>query len=173
MPEVDCYVIRRSFLVPLGLAVLLLIVLLVVSILHGQPLAKLAFLVVFALPLTVLFAASAFRRLQIDASGVTAIRLLGQRRIDYSRITSLEAVRVRNRVFLTLAAGDDEFLIVSNAYARFPELVRALVQVLPETVVTDEARQLADAPPGRHADIVMIWFVIMALVYVLLAQFAS
>jgi RecJ-like exonuclease len=80
-------------------------------------------------------------------------------------------VRVRSRVFLTLAAGDDEFLIISNGYADFPALVRTLVARLPEAVVTEEARQLASSPPVRHADIAMVWFAVVALVYVLIVQF--
>jgi len=143
----------------------------VVSLMHGQPVAKVVFLLVFALPVTVLLVESVCRRLVIDATGVTAIRLFRSRRIDFARVTALEAVRVRSRVFLTLAAGDDEFLIISNGYADFPALVRTLVARLPEAVVTEEARQLASSPPVRHADIAMVWFAVVALVYVLIVQF--
>lgn len=171
MAESRRYVIRRAFVAPLGLVLLLMAALLVVSILHGQPVAKVVFLLVFALPVTVLFVESALRRVEIDATGVTAYRLLRSRRLEFSRVTALETVQVRSRVFLTLAAGDDEFLIVSNGYTDFPELVRTLVAALPETVVTDETRKLAAAPPTRHADVVMVWFMVIALVYVLIAQF--
>ena len=171
MPETSRYVIRRTLVVPLGLLLLLMAALAVVSLMHGQPVAKVVFLVVFALPVTILFVESVFRRLDIDAAGVTAIRLFRSRRIDFARVTALEAVRVRSRVFLTLAAGDDEFLIISNGYADFPALVRTLVARLPEAVVTEEARQLASSPPVRHADIAMVWFAVVALVYVLIVQF--
>lgn len=171
MSEPRSYVIRRAFVVPLGLVLLLMAALLAVSIAHGQPPAKIAFLVFFALPVVVLFAESAFRRLTIDAAGVTARRLFRSRRIDFSRVTALDTVRVRSRVFLTLAAGDDEFLIISNGYADFASLVGTLVAALPESVVAEETQQLAAAPPRRHADVVMVWFMIAALVYVLVAQF--
>lgn len=171
MTDRECYVIRRAFVTPLGLALLLLAGLLAVSVAHGQPAAKLVFLAAFALPLTVLFAASAFRRLEIDATGITAVRLHRRRRIDFAQVTALDVVQVRSRVFLTLSAGDDEFLIVSNAYARFPALLQKLVTALPAGVVTEEARRLVAAPPVRHADLVMVWFVVVALSYVLIAQF--
>jgi hypothetical protein len=171
LPEIRRYVIRRSFLAPLGLALLLIGALVVVSILHGQPAAKVGFLLVFALPLALLFFASAFRRLEFDAVGVTAVRLGRSKRIDFARVTALETVQVRSRVFLTMAAGEDEFLVISNGYANFPELVRLLVAALPATAVTDETRRLAAAPPKRHADVAMAWFAVAALVYVLIAQF--
>ncbi|NJC87285.1 MAG: hypothetical protein FIB02_01950 [Desulfuromonas sp.] len=173
MSETRRYVIRRTFLAPLGLALLLMGALLVVSILHGQPAAKVLFLLVFALPVTVLFVESALRRVEIDATGITVFRLLRSRRLEFSRVTALEAVQVRSRMFITLAAGDDEFLIISNGYADFPELVRTLVAVLPPVAITDEARKLADAPPKGHADLVTVWFMVAALVYVLIAQFRS
>lgn len=173
MPDSRRYVIRRAFLVPLGLLLVLLGALLAVSIQQGQPAAKAAFLLVFAVPVAVLLVESACRWLEVDAAGVTARRLLRSRRIDFAEVTALETVRVRSRVFLTLVAGDEEYLIVSNGYADFPGLVRLLVTVLPETVVTDETRQLAKAPPQRYADVAMAWFAIIALVYVLVAQFRS
>ena len=78
---------------------------------------------------------------------------------------------MRSRVFLTLNAGDDEFLIISNGYADFAELVNILVAALPESAVTAETRQLATAPPVRGADIAMVWFAVAAMIYVLIAQF--
>jgi hypothetical protein len=165
------FVIRRAFVVPLGLVLVLMVALMAVSIQHGQPLAKVLFLLVFAVPVTVVFVESAFRRLEVDAAGVTARRLLRSRRIDFAEVTALESVRVRSRVFLTLVAGDDEYLIISNGYADFPGLIQLLIAALPETVVTDEARQLAAAPPQRYADVAMVWFAVVAMVYVLVAQF--
>lgn len=173
MPETESYVIRRAFVVPLGLVVLLMGALLAVSLMHGQPVAKIAFLLVFALPVTVLFIESVSRRLIVDASGVTAIRLFRSRRIDFADVTALETVQVRSRVFLTLAAGDDDFLIISNGYAGFPALLRRLIGALPASAVTDETRKLATDPPKRYADLIMIWFMLVALAYVLIAQFRA
>jgi hypothetical protein len=171
LSETRRYVIRRAFVAPLGLLLLLMGALLVVSLVQGQPVAKVAFLLVFALPVAALLVASACRRLDIDSTGVTATRPFRSRRIDFARVTSLETVQVRSRVFLTLAAGDDEFLIVSNGYADFPGLVRTLVAALPDGAVTEETRQLAAAPPVRHADIAMVWFAVVAMGYILVAQF--
>lgn len=173
MTESRRFVIRRAFVVPLGLALLLMGALLAVSVLHGQPAAKVVFLLVFALPVTVLFVVSAFCKVVIDANGVTAIRPFRTKRINFAEVTALESVQVRSRVFLTLTAADDEFLIVSNGYADFPDLVRTLIAALPPAVVTDEARQLAANPPSRHGDLVMVWFMVAALVYVLVAQFQA
>ena len=171
MTESATFVIRRAFLVPLGLVILLTAMLMAVSVAHGEPLAKIMFLLVFVLPLTVLFSDSAGRRLTVDATGVTARRLFRTKRMAFAEVTALETVQVRSRVFLTLVAGEDDYLIISNGYARFPDLVRLLVARLPEEAITAETRQLVAVPPQRRADIAMAWFAVVAMGYVLLAQF--
>lgn len=165
------FVIRRAFVASLGLLLLLLLALMAVSLQQGQPLAKVLFLLVFALPVAVLLGASALRRIEVDEEGITSRRPGGSRRILFVAVTALEAVRVRSRVFITLSAGDDNYLIISNGYAGFPELVALLIERLPAAVVEEEVRSLAASPVRRYGDLVTVWFAITAVAYVLLAQF--
>lgn len=173
MEQQKTFVIRHSFVIPLGLLVALTLALLMICLLQGQPLAKAVILAGLLTPLAILFVESAFRRLVIDTTDVTAYRPFRQRRMRFADVTSLEAVRVRSRVFLTLVAGDDDFLIISNSYGDFPVLLDSLIESLPPEVVADETRQLAKQPPLRQADVFTAWFAVLALVYVLLAQFRT
>ena len=173
MEQQKTFVIRRSFVVPIGLLVALTLALLVVCLLQGQPLAKVIILAGLIAPLAILFVESAFRRVVIDATEVTACRPFRQRRMRFADVTSLETVRVRSRVFMTLAAGDDEFLIISNSYGDFPALLDSLIESVPAAAVTDETRQLATQPPLRQADVFTAWFAVVAMAYVLLAQFST
>lgn len=165
------FVIRRAFVIPLALLIALTISLLVVCLVQDQPIAKVVILAGLVLPLIVLLVESAGRRLVIDELGITAIRPFRQRHLAFNAVTSLETVRVRNRVFMTLMAGDDDFLILSNSYSNFPKLVRCLVDAVPEGTVTEETRQLELAPPTRQADVFTAWFAVVALAYVLIVQF--
>jgi hypothetical protein len=115
--EKQTFVIRRTFVLPLGLVVLLTLVLLGVCLIQGQPIAKVIILIGLLLPLAVLFIESALRRVDVSAEGVTAHRLFRQRCIRFADVTSLEAVRVRSRVFITLVAGEDSYLILSAEQA--------------------------------------------------------
>ncbi|MDH3453743.1 MAG: hypothetical protein OEL80_01255 [Desulfuromonadales bacterium] len=171
MNQLRTFVIRRAFVVPMGLLIALTLALLAVCVIQGQPLAKIILLAVMIVPMAVLFVESAFRRIVIAQEGVTAFRPLRQRQILFADVTSLETVQVRSRVFMTLAAGDDDFLIISNSYGDFPALVASLLDAVPEGTVTEETGQMAKQPPLRHADIFTAWFAVIALVYVLLAQF--
>jgi len=167
------FVIRRSFVVPLGLLVALTVALLVVCLLQGQPLAKVIILVGLITPLAILFVESACRKLVIDGTEVTAYRPFRQRRMRFADVTGLETVRVRSRVFMTLVAGDDDFLIISNSYGDFPILLESLIESVPAEAVADETRQLAKQPPLRQADVFTAWFAVIAMAYVLLAQFST
>jgi hypothetical protein len=173
MEQKKTFVIRRSFVVPMGLLLALTVALLIVCLLQGQPLAKVVILGGLIMLMAILFAESAFRRLIVDAKEVTAYRPFRKRRIRFADVTSLETVRVRNRVFMTLVAGDDDFLIISNSYGGFPALLDSLIESVPAGTVTDETRQIAKQPPLRQADVFTAWFAVIALAYVLLAQFRT
>ena len=173
MSQLRTFVIRRAFVVPVGLLAALMVALLVVCILQGQPVAKTILLVFFILPIMMMFVESAFRRLVVARDEITAFRPFRQRQIRFADVTSLETVRVRNRVFMTLSAGDDDFLIISTAYGNFPTLVDLLIAKVPEGTVTEETRELAIKPISRQADIFTAWFAVIALVYVLAAQFKA
>lgn len=173
MTEFMTYKIRRAFVIPMGLLILLTITLLAVAVIQGQPIAKVIILAFLVVPLAVLFIESVFRRIVIDGTGVTAYRPLRQRRVEFAKVTSLESVRVRNRVFLTLSAGDDDFLIISNSYGGFPEMLQRLANAVPQGTVAEETEQLLKQPPLRQADVFTAWFAVIALGYILIAQFKS
>ncbi len=165
------FLIRRTFVVPMALVLFLTAVLLVVCLVQGQAISKVIILAVLIMPLVVLFVETAFRRVVVDQEGVTAFRPFRQRRVLFSDVTELDSVRVRSRVFMTLSAGPDDFLIISNSYQEFPALVEGLIAAIPEGYVTEETQTLAKQPPLRHADVFTAWFAVVALVYVLIAQF--
>jgi hypothetical protein len=165
------FVIRRTFVFPMALVIVLTAVLLVVCLVQGQAMAKVVILAGLIIPLVVIFVETAFRRVVVDQEGVTAFRPFRQRRVMFSDVTELDTVRVRSRVFMTLSAGPDVFLIISNSYQDFSALLEGLIAAVPEGCVTEATQQLAKQPPLRHADVFTVWFAVVALVYVLIAQF--
>ena len=163
------YSIRRSFLFPLGLLLLLTGALFVVCLLRGEPKAKLLILGLFMLPITVLFVESIFRRTMLTEDRVIADKLLRKKEMKYSEMTAVETVSVRKRVFLTLCAGD-EFLIISNAYANFPRLVQSLLARVPAAAVSEETKQMAAAPPVKSTDVISCWLAVALLAFILYIQ---
>ena len=164
------YRIRPSFLLPLGLVVLLCLVLVAIVIIQGQPPVKLLVVACALLPLGYLLVECLARRIEIDAAGLRMIRFGRVRAFAWSEITAVETVRVRQRAFLTINAGE-EFLIIANMYGGFDRLLRSVLERVPPAAVSEETRTLALAPPVKHSDIVILWGLALMMAYLIFAQF--
>jgi len=166
---IENFRIRKAFLLPLGLLLVLTCTLLVVCIVQGQPLAKIIILCLILIPVTVLFSESARRHAQVDEKSLTVFKLFRQKSMEFSEITAVETVLVRKRAYLTLCAGDD-FLILSNAYAEFPKMVGALLRRVPNQAISEETRKMAEAPPVKSTDIISCWLAVVLLGLILYIQ---
>jgi len=167
--EVSRFVIRRSFLIPLGLVLALALCLFAVCLLQGEPPVKIGLLGLIIVPVALLFAESASRRITLGTESITVRKLLRRSEMRFAEMTAVDTVAVRKRVFLTLCAGDD-FLILSNAYADFPGLVRGLLGRAPAEAVSEETRRMAEAPPVKSTDIVTCWLMVALLAFILYSQ---
>lgn len=163
------YRIRKSFLLPLGLIVLLSSILLITALVLQLPKAKVIILGIFLLPALVLFAESSRRRVRITKQGIEVSKLLRNKRMDYTDLTAIDTIQVRKRAFISLSSEQD-FMILSNSYARFGELLRQLVERAPETAVSDETRQLANNPPRKCSDVFSAWLAVAVLILIIFAQ---
>ena len=170
--EVQEFRIRRPFLVPLGLLVVLLMALLLVSLSQGQPRGKVIILTVIIFPVVMLFVESLFRRIAISAHGIVAHKLLRDKRLRFEEVQAVDLVQVRQRAFLTLSREED-FLIISNAYANFPQLVQLLLDKAPANAVSDETRELGQNAPVKSSDIVSCWFGVVLVAFLLYLQFSG
>jgi uncharacterized membrane protein len=164
------YRIRSSFLLPLGLVVLLCLVLAAIVIIQGQPPVKLLVVACALLPLGYLLFECVVRRIETDSVGLRMIRLGRVRAFTWSEITTVETVRVRQRAFLTINAGE-EFLIIANMYAGFDRLLRSVLEQVPAAAISVETRALASAPPVKHSDMVILWGLALMMAYLIYAQF--
>ncbi|WP_303721180.1 hypothetical protein [Malonomonas rubra] len=167
--ETYSYSIRKSFLIPLGLVVILTLILLICCLILNVPLAKTLILGAFTLPVILLFIESCLRRVSIDAAGVQIHRPLRNKRIDYSEMTAIDTVRVRKRAFVSLSSKTD-FIIFSNSYENFGQLLKELLNKAPEKTISDETRQLAANPPEKTSDVFSAWVAVAVLALIIYVQ---
>ena len=166
----ESFRIRRYFLIPLGLLVVLLMALLLTSLAQGQPRAKVIILSVMIFPVVILLVESLFRRIAVSREGVVAHKLLRDKRIRFEEVTAVDLVQVRKRAFVTLSREDD-FLIISNAYTDFPQLVGLLLDRVPPQAVSEETRELGRKAPVKSSDIVSCWLACGLVAFILYLQF--
>lgn len=167
--EPSIYSIRKSFLLPLGLVVLLSVTLLCSALLLGLPPAKVIILCAFLVPVCILFIESSVRRVKIDETSVQVKKLLRSKSIDFSQLTAIDTIQVRKRAFISLSSEND-FLILSNSYGNFGQLLKQLVQKVPTDVVSSETRELAESPPAKCSDVFSAWLAVAVLALIIFVQ---
>lgn len=169
MAEIRQFVVRRTFLLPLGLLLVLCLSLFAVVLVKGEPTGKVIILGCIILPVAFLFLESAFRKTVIGADRIIVYKLLRQKEIRFKDVTSVDTVLVRRRAFITLSAGDD-FLILSNAYANFPAMVKEMLDRIPPPLVSAQTLEMAAAPPNKSTDIVSCWLAVALIALILYIQ---
>lgn len=167
--ETHTFSIRKSFLIPLGLVVVLTLILLIICLFLQVPLAKILILATITLPAILLFAESSWRRIILASDGVQINKLLRSKRISYSDLTAIDTVLVRKRVFLSLSSEAD-FIILSNSYANFGQLLKELLAKAPDRVISEETRQMAINPPEKTSDVFSAWVAVAVLVLIIFVQ---
>lgn len=162
--------IRRTFLLPLGILLILSLLLLATVLIQGQPVVKSVVLGVMIVPISGLFFESFFRRIHFDADKITVFKPFREKSLKFAELTEVETLQVKKRVFLTLSTEAD-FMILSNAYADFPMLVNAILKHSPEQVITEETRLMAVNPPSKSSDIFSCWLAAVLMLIILVLQF--
>ncbi|EAT14244.1 hypothetical protein [Desulfuromonas acetoxidans] len=161
--------IRKAFLFPLGLLAIEIVALLVSCIVLKEPIAKIAILAFMILPVIVLFIECLFRRTTIGEDQIETRKFLRRKIVKIAEITAVETIQVKKRAFVTLCAGDD-FLIISNAYSKFPLMISQLLSYVPAETVSEETSQMAEEPPRKSTDIISCWLAVALMGFILYAQ---
>ena len=161
--------IRKKFIFALGLTSLLLVTLLIVCIIQQEATGKTLILGVIMLPVLAFFIESWRRQLSLTDDAVIACRLFRTKRLPFSEITSVDTVKVRRRVFVSINTEAD-FLIFSNNYDHFDQLISQLQERLPQNVISAETRTLIDESPHKSNDLFSVWLAIVVLILIIYIQ---
>ncbi len=166
------YTIRRPFLIPLGILLLQTLLLFAIVIAQGQPKSKAIILGILFVPVAGLFVESFFRRIVVAADAVISYRPFRQKRLAYDEITAVDTIQVKKRVFMTVST-EEHFVIISNAYADFPALVRELLEKVPPATISEDTAKMAEDPPLKSSDIYSCWFGVALLAIIMILQFVK
>ncbi|PLY03892.1 MAG: hypothetical protein C0622_03835 [Desulfuromonas sp.] len=167
--EPAIYKIRKNFLLPLGLVVLLGCILMISTIYLGLPKAKIIILGAFLIPAFILFVESSLRRVHLFADAIQVDKALRKKRIPYAELTAVDTIQVRKRIFISLSSEND-FLILSNSYGQFGQLVNELIAKVPDEIISAETRNLAAAPPKKCSDVFSAWLAVAVLALIIYVQ---
>jgi hypothetical protein len=151
------YTIRKAFLIPLGLDVVLLFCLLLMSlVMKGDAVEKLV-LTFFSLPALYLFLECFLRRVTVSEEGLF-IRKLGRgKALSWVEITHVGCLILHKKIYLLFTTVKG-FFIISNAFERFSALVEEVVAHVEPEKVEEEVRLQAGCSMRGIPHIVSAWF---------------
>lgn len=156
-------------MIPLTLSLFFGYLLLALCVFQKEPSSKLIVLSILNIFLTVFFIENLFRSLVINENSITHNKFLRRKTLLFSEINSFESLSLRKRMFSTLST-EESFLIFSNVYQNFEDLMRQILARLPENSVSQETKELATSPPVKRGDIISFWIAALVLGGILLQQ---
>ncbi len=167
--EHSVYRIRHAFLLPLTLLLVLVCALAVVTFLKGTTTAQGIVLGAFILPGLILLTECLVRQITLYPDKIHVRKPLRNKELFYKDITQVDCVLAGKRALLSLQT-EHGFLILSNAYASFPDLVNRLLEKVPQHSISDETRNMAQNPPVKSSDIISCWLAAILVALILFLQ---
>jgi len=157
----NAYRIRKSFLVPFSIDVVLLFILLLLSVfVKGSSFERIVLVIIFV-PVFLVLLELLSRRVSTGDDGITIRKFLRKKELRWEDVTHVGTVVLRKKVYLLLTTVKG-FYILSNAYEKFSTLVRDIVDRIDAQKVEAEAKKQIEHPVKNVSDIISSW--IMALV---------
>lgn len=162
------YRIRRSFVIPLGIDVLLLLFLLILSLAYKGSGTERIVLTVFAGLSLLIFLEAMNRSVSVSEGGVVLKKLLKSRELLWSDITHVGCLKVRSRIYILLTTKKG-FHIISNAYDSFSTLVGEIIRHLDggKIEIEAEAREQIDNPTRNISDLMAVWVAAVVLLVII------
>jgi hypothetical protein len=120
-------------------------------------------LIVLLAPFGYLAAEILARTIIIDPDGIIVQKFLRTVRLTWNDVTSLDAVKTGNKVFLILQGTTGRPVIISNTITKFSELAANVLQRTPLSSVAPGARELLTAVPSKIGPVVQAWLIGLVL----------
>jgi hypothetical protein len=111
------------------------------------------------------------RRISLDDTGISISKLLRSVRIQWSEVESLDAVKSGSKLFLIIQPADRRPALVTNTLERFGELARGIIDRIPESRITETARELSSDPPTKSWPMVQAWIVCLVISGIVAGKF--
>jgi hypothetical protein len=163
------YTIKKAFLVPLGVDVLLLCALFAISMLpQGSATERLVF-AIFLVPSLYLFFECLLRRVTVDGGGIVIRKLLREKGVSWEGITSVGGLSMHNKVYLLLTTIKG-FFIISNAYGGFPDLAAEIVSRVDRARVEEEVLLQVGRSPSVVFHAALAWTAAVFMVGIILIK---
>lgn len=162
------YKIKKAFMTPFIIMVLLLFVLLALSFFSGQPWEQI--LIGALCVITMGIAVEAWEReFAVSDNGLRIKKFFRVKHFVWTEITHLGIVIMRNKAYFLLTTTKG-FYIFSNLLQDHALLIRQLADKLGDEKVEVEVKNYLDNPIERTSLIVLTWIILMIIIVIILSK---
>jgi lysylphosphatidylglycerol synthetase-like protein (DUF2156 family) len=155
----NTFKIKRAFLVPFNIIVVLLFLLFLFSLFRGQIWEKIVLAISFASTLLIAIEATR-RKIIVTNEGLKIEKFSRTKEFVWTEITHLGVVNMRNKIYFLLTTTKG-FYFFSNLLENHALLIRFIVDKLGNERVETEVNNYLDHPVERRSLIVMCWFAVL------------
>ena len=166
----NIFKVRRAFLIPLTVVIVLLFLLLVVSLFRGQMWERIV-LAVFFISSLFIGIETARRKIVVNEEGLQLEKFFRIKIFFWREITHLGVVELRHKAYFLLTTTKG-FYFFSNILENHSLLVRSLVDKLGAEKVEIEVKNYLDHPVERLSLIVMSWIAVLIIIAVIILKFS-
>jgi hypothetical protein len=167
----NVFKIRRAFLVPFIIIVVLLFLLFLLSLFRGQMLEKIILAVCFASTLFIAIEAKR-RKIIVTNEGLKIEKFFRIKEFVWTEITQLGVVVLRNKIYFLLTTTKG-FYFFSNLLENHALLIRSLVDKLGNERVEMEVKNYLDNPVERRSLILVCWFAVLLIAIFIILRLLS
>ena len=164
----NIYKIKRAFLIPFSVLILLLFVLFVLSLIAGQAWEKIILAVIFVSSLAIGVEA-ARREIIVDEEGLKLKKFFREKNFTWPEITHLAVVVMKNKAYFLLTTTKG-FYIFSNLLGNHTSLIRFLRDKLGQEKAEVEVTNYLEHPSERLSLIVMSWVAVIVISIIILLK---
>ena len=158
----NVFKIRRAFLLPFSMIVVLLCLLLLLSLSKGQPLEKIILAVSFAGTLLVEIEA-AERKIIVTPDGLKIKKFFRVTDLVWPKVTHLGILNLNKKAYFLLTTTKG-FYFFSNMYENHALLIRSIVDKLDVEKVEVEVKNYLENPLEWRSIIVICWLVVLIII---------
>lgn len=153
----NTYGIKKSFLVPLFVDIILLSGLISVFLsTGGSPVVVILLFVIF-IPFLFVFIELVFRRISLEQEGIKMKTFFKNRELKWQDITNVDSMTLYKKVYLLLTTTKG-FFALSNSYGNFTSLTENIAKYSGAQKVEENVRHTIEHPLTRICDVATAWF---------------
>jgi hypothetical protein len=162
--------IKGILVYPYFIAILLSFLLIYLCVLKSDPSIKIFVLVAVLTPFYYFFLELISRKIVISKDHILIRKLLRKKNIliDDIVLAGTASFKSKTYIFFELVKGGP--VIISNTYGRFGELLNVLSEVLVESKLTDNFKNLPESSYTRYSDVISTWVAILVFVSIIVLR---